>query len=155
MDWWEDLWLNEGFASFFEFLGVDHAEKEWQMRDQLLLEDVLPVQEDDSLMSSHPIIVTVTTPAEITSVFDAISYSKGASLLRMLEDWITPEKFQKGCQIYLEKYKFKNARTSDFWEALEEASNLPVKEVMETWTIQMGYPAVSYTHLTLPTNREV
>ncbi|XP_074084809.1 glutamyl aminopeptidase isoform X2 [Macrotis lagotis] len=121
MDWWEDLWLNEGFASFFEFLGVDHAEKDWQMRDQMLLEDVLPVQEEDSLMSSHPIIVTVSTPAEITSVFDGISYSKK----------------------YLEKYKFRNARTDDFWAALEEASNKPVKEVMDTWTRQMGYPVLN------------
>ncbi|XP_007938972.1 glutamyl aminopeptidase [Orycteropus afer afer] len=143
MDWWEDLWLNEGFASFFEFLGVNHAEKEWQMRDQMLLEDVLPVQKDDSLMSSHPIVVTVATPAEITSVFDGISYSKGASILRMLEDWITPENFQKGCQIYLTRYKFKNAKTSDFWGALEEASNQPVKEVMDTWTRQMGYPVLN------------
>ncbi|KAF3815516.1 hypothetical protein GH733_016469 [Mirounga leonina] len=121
MEWWEDLWLNEGFASFFEFLGVNQAEKEWQMRNQMLLEDVLPVQEDDSLMSSHPIVVTVTNPAEISSVFDGISYSKGSSILRMLEDWITPEKFQKGCQ----------------------ASNLPVKEVMDTWTKQMGYPVLN------------
>ncbi|XP_027455517.1 glutamyl aminopeptidase [Zalophus californianus] len=143
MEWWEDLWLNEGFASFFEFLGVGQAEKEWQMREQMLLEDVLPVQEDDSLMSSHPIVVTVTNPAEITSVFDGISYSKGSSILRMLEDWITPEKFQKGCQTYLEKYKFKNAKTEDFWGALEEASNLPVKEVMDTWTKQMGYPVLN------------
>ncbi|XP_003929505.1 glutamyl aminopeptidase [Saimiri boliviensis] len=143
MDWWEDLWLNEGFASFFEFLGVNHAETDWQMRDQMLLEDVLPVQEDDSLMSSHPIVVTVTTPAEITSVFDGISYSKGASILRMLEDWIQPENFQKGCQMYLEKYEFKNAKTADFWAALEEASGLPVKEVMDTWTRQMGYPVLN------------
>ncbi|XP_054578911.1 glutamyl aminopeptidase isoform X2 [Eptesicus fuscus] len=142
MDWWEDLWLNEGFASFFEFLGVNHAEGDWQMRDQMLLEDVLPVQEDDSLMSSHPIVVTVSNPAEITSAFDGISYSKGASILRMIEDWITPKNFQKGCQIYLERYKFKNAKTSDFWAALEEASNLPVEEVMDTWTKQMGYPVL-------------
>ncbi|XP_060042237.1 glutamyl aminopeptidase isoform X2 [Erinaceus europaeus] len=154
MDWWEDLWLNEGFASFFEFLGVDHAEKDWQMRDQMLLEDVLPVQEDDSLMSSHPIVVTVSTPAEITSVFDGISYSKGASILRMLEDWITPEKFKLGCQIYLKKYKFMNAKTSHFWEALQEASGLPVKEVMDTWTKQMGYPVLSVTgQNTLTQNR--
>nr|XP_035953931.1 glutamyl aminopeptidase [Halichoerus grypus] len=143
MEWWEDLWLNEGFASFFEFLGVNQAEKEWQMRNQMLLEDVLPVQEDDSLMSSHPIVVTVTNPAEITSVFDGISYSKGSSILRMLEDWITPGKFQKGCQTYLKKYKFRNAKTEDFWGALEEASNLPVKEVMDTWTKQMGYPVLN------------
>ncbi|XP_037365446.1 glutamyl aminopeptidase [Talpa occidentalis] len=143
MEWWEDLWLNEGFASFFEFLGVANAEKDWQMRDQMLLDDVLPVQEDDSLMSSHPIVVTVTTPAEITSVFDGISYSKGASILRMLEDWITPENFRKGCQAYLQKYKFKNAKTSDFWDALAEASNQPVNEVMNTWTSQMGYPVLT------------
>lgn len=85
MEWWEDLWLNEGFASFFEFLGVNHAEEEWQMRDQLLNEDVLPVQEEDSLMSSHPIIVTVTTPAEITSVFDGISYSKVGKIWHCFE----------------------------------------------------------------------
>lgn len=143
MDWWDDLWLNEGFASFFEFLGVNHAEADWQMLSQVLLEDVLPVQEDDSLMSSHPVVVTVSTPAEITSVFDGISYSKGASILRMLQDWITPEKFQKGCQIYLENFKFKNAKTSDFWDSLEKASNQPVKEVMDTWTSQMGYPVVT------------
>ncbi|XP_072480520.1 glutamyl aminopeptidase [Notamacropus eugenii] len=143
MDWWDDLWLNEGFASFFEFLGVNHAEQDWQMIDQMLLDDVLPVQEDDSLISSHPIVVNVTTPAEITSVFDGISYSKGASILRMLEDWITPEKFQLGCQQYLKKYHFKNARTDDFWKALEEASNQPVKKVMDTWTRQMGYPVLN------------
>ncbi|KAM8970664.1 glutamyl aminopeptidase [Sarcophilus harrisii] len=143
MDWWEDLWLNEGFASFFEFLGVDYAEKDWKMRDQMLLEDVLPVQEEDSLISSHPIVVNVTTPAEITSVFDGISYSKGASILRMLEDWITPKNFQLGCQQYLKKYKFGNAKTDDFWKALEEASNKPVKEVMDTWTRQMGYPVLN------------
>lgn len=143
MDWWDDLWLNEGFASFFEFLGVDHAESDWQMRDQILTEDVLPVQEDDSLMSSHPIVVTVSTPAEITSVFDGISYSKGASILRMLEDWITPERFKEGCQIYLRRFHFQNAKTSDFWKALEEASNLPVGEVMDTWTRQMGYPVLN------------
>lgn len=153
MDWWEDLWLNEGFASFFEFLGVNHAEKNWQMRDQMLLEDVLPVQEDDSLMSSHPIVVTVTNPDEITSAFDGISYSKGASILRMIEDWITPQKFQRGCQIYLEKYKFKNAKTSDFWAALEEASNLPVKEVMDTWTKQMGYPVLDVKDRTVKQKR--
>ncbi|XP_036619402.1 glutamyl aminopeptidase [Trichosurus vulpecula] len=143
MDWWDDLWLNEGFASFFEFLGVNHAEDDWQMLDQILLEDVLPVQEDDSLISSHPIVVDVTTPDEITSVFDGISYSKGASILRMVRDWITPEKFQLGCQQYLKKHEFKNAKTDDFWAALEEASNKPVKEVMDTWTRQMGYPVLT------------
>ncbi|NXY83991.1 AMPE aminopeptidase, partial [Alcedo cyanopectus] len=142
MDWWEDLWLNEGFASYFEFLGVNAAEQDWQMLEQVLIDDVLPVMKDDSLLSSHPIVVSVSSPAEITSVFDGISYSKGASILRMLRDWITPEVFRKGCQEYLRKYCFQNAKTQQFWEALEEASNKPVREVMDTWTRQMGYPVL-------------
>ncbi|XP_074889065.1 glutamyl aminopeptidase isoform X2 [Buteo buteo] len=142
MDWWDDLWLNEGFASYFEFLGVNAAEPDWQMLEQVLIDDVLPVMKDDSLLSSHPIVVNVSSPAEITSVFDGISYSKGASILRMLRDWITPDLFQKGCQAYLKKYHFQNAKTQQFWEALEAASNKPVKEVMDTWTRQMGYPVL-------------
>ncbi|NXW96301.1 AMPE aminopeptidase, partial [Larus smithsonianus] len=142
MDWWDDLWLNEGFASYFEFLGVNAAEPDWQMVEQVLIDDVLPVMKDDSLLSSHPIVVNVSSPAEITSVFDGISYSKGASILRMLQDWITPDLFQKGCQAYLKKYHFQNAKTQQFWEALQEASNKPVKEVMDTWTRQMGYPVL-------------
>ncbi|NXS60847.1 AMPE aminopeptidase, partial [Brachypteracias leptosomus] len=142
MDWWDDLWLNEGFASYFEFLGVNAAEPDWQMLEQVLIEDVLPVMKDDSLLSSHPIVVDVSSPAEITSVFDGISYSKGASILRMLRDWITPDLFQKGCQEYLKKHHFQNAKTQQFWEALEAASNKPVREVMDTWTRQMGYPVL-------------
>ncbi|KAM8940284.1 glutamyl aminopeptidase isoform 2-T2 [Pelodytes ibericus] len=143
MDWWDDLWLNEGFASFFEYSGVNSAETTWNMLDQIIIDDLLPVMRDDALQSSHPIIVTVSTPAEITSVFDAISYNKGASILRMLEDWITPEHFKKGCQDYLKAYKFKNAKTDDFWESLAQASGKPVKEVMDTWTRQMGYPVLN------------
>ncbi|XP_065546290.1 glutamyl aminopeptidase [Lathamus discolor] len=142
MDWWDDLWLNEGFASYFEFLGVNAAERNWQMLEQVLIDDVLPVMMDDSLQSSHPIVVDVSSTAEITSVFDGISYSKGASILRMLQDWMTPDVFQKGCQIYLKKHHFQNAKTDQFWEALEEASDIPVKEVMDTWTRQMGYPVL-------------
>uniref|UniRef100_A0A8C5NL72 Aminopeptidase n=1 Tax=Junco hyemalis TaxID=40217 RepID=A0A8C5NL72_JUNHY len=142
MDWWDDLWLNEGFASYFEFLGVNATEPDWEMPEQVLIDDVLPVLMDDSLLSSHPIVANVSSPAEITSVFDGISYSKGASILRMIQDWITPELFQKGCQAYLKKYYFQNAKTEQFWEALEEASNKPVKEVMDTWTRQMGYPVL-------------
>uniref|UniRef100_A0A8C5SLW3 glutamyl aminopeptidase n=1 Tax=Laticauda laticaudata TaxID=8630 RepID=A0A8C5SLW3_LATLA len=142
MDWWEDLWLNEGFASFFEFMGVNAKEKNWQMLDQILIDDLFPVLKDDSLVSSHPITVNVSSPDEITSVFDGISYSKGASILRMLEDWISPENFRAGCQKYLTDHHFKNAKTEDFWKAMEEVSGKPVKEVMDTWTRQMGYPVL-------------
>ncbi|XP_053107584.1 glutamyl aminopeptidase isoform X2 [Hemicordylus capensis] len=154
MDWWDDLWLNEGFASFFEFMGVNAAEENWQMLDQILIEDLFPVLKEDSLLSSHPIVVTVSSPAEITSVFDGISYSKGASILRMLEDWISPENFQTGCQNYLRDYHFKNAKTDDFWASLANASGKPVKDVMDTWTRQMGYPVLDvHSDLTITQKR--
>ncbi|XP_067895953.1 glutamyl aminopeptidase [Heterodontus francisci] len=143
MDWWDDLWLNEGFASFFEYIGVNATEPDWLMLDQILINDVLSVMADDALLSSHPIIVNVATPAEITSVFDGISYSKGASILRMLRDWMTPEKFQLGCQKYLTDRQFENAKTDDFWQALTQVSDMPVKEVMDTWTRQMGFPVLN------------
>uniref|UniRef100_A0A8C2Z766 Aminopeptidase n=1 Tax=Cyclopterus lumpus TaxID=8103 RepID=A0A8C2Z766_CYCLU len=140
MDWWDDLWLNEGFASFFEYIGVEKAEPDWGMRDIMLISDVLPVMVDDALLSSHPIIVNVATPAEITSVFDAISYSKGASILRMLEDWMGKDVFRDGCRKYLKDYYFRNAKTANFWASL--VSGLPVADVMDTWTKQMGYPVL-------------
>ncbi|KAK2825817.1 hypothetical protein Q5P01_020031 [Channa striata] len=140
MDWWDDLWLNEGFASFFEYIGVEEAEPTWGMRNIMIISDVLPVMVDDALISSHPIIVNVSTPAEITSVFDAISYSKGASILRMLEDWMGKDMFRDGCRKYLVDYNFKNAKTANFWESLANVSGLPITKVMDTWTKQMGYP---------------
>ncbi|XP_062253264.1 glutamyl aminopeptidase [Platichthys flesus] len=145
MDWWDDLWLNEGFASFFEYIGVEKAEPSWGMRDIMIIGDVLPVMVDDALLSSHPIIVDVSTPAEITSVFDGISYSKGASILRMLEDWMGKDLFRDGCRKYLKDYHFKNAKTANFWASLANVSKLPVAEVMDTWTNQMGYPVLDLT----------
>uniref|UniRef100_A0A6Q2YLK6 Aminopeptidase n=1 Tax=Esox lucius TaxID=8010 RepID=A0A6Q2YLK6_ESOLU len=141
MDWWDDLWLNEGFASFFEYIGVEKAEPSWGMRDIMIISDVLPVMVDDALVTSHPIIVNVSTPAEITSVFDGISYSKGASLLRMVEDWLGKDIFRDGCRKYLNNFRFDNAKTDDFWESL--VSGLPVADVMDTWTKQMGYPVLN------------
>ncbi|XP_077477502.1 glutamyl aminopeptidase [Stigmatopora argus] len=147
MDWWDDLWLNEGFASFFEYIGVEKAEPSWGMRDIMIISDVLPVMVDDALQSSHPIIVNVSSPAEITSVFDSISYSKGASVLRMLEDWMGKNVFRDGCQKYLKDYYFQNAKTSNFWDSLASVSGFPVAEVMDTWTQQMGYPVVDLTFM--------
>uniref|UniRef100_A0A1A8S179 Glutamyl aminopeptidase n=1 Tax=Nothobranchius rachovii TaxID=451742 RepID=A0A1A8S179_9TELE len=103
---------------------------------------------DDALISSHPIIVDVSSPAEITSVFDSISYSKGSSVLRMLEDWMGRDLFRDGCRKYLQDYQFKNAKTENFWASLAEVSELPVAEVMDTWTKQMGYPVLDLVLLT-------
>ncbi|XP_041710895.2 glutamyl aminopeptidase-like isoform X1 [Coregonus clupeaformis] len=142
MDWWDDLWLNEGFASFFEYIGVEKAEPLWGMRDIMIISDVLPVMVDDALVTSHPIIVDVSTPAEITSVFDGISYNKGASILRMVEDWLGRDNFRDGCRKYLKDFHFQNAKTANFWASLANVSGLPVADVMDTWTKQMGYPVL-------------
>ncbi|XP_073690212.1 glutamyl aminopeptidase [Garra rufa] len=146
MDWWDDLWLNEGFASFFEYVGVEQAESDWGMRDIMLISDVFPVMVDDALLSSHPIIVDVSSPAEITSVFDAISYNKGASILRMLEDLLGRDTFRDGCRRYLKTFPFQNAKTADFWKALADESGEPVEDIMDTWTKQMGYPMLTLTN---------
>ncbi|XP_023678004.2 glutamyl aminopeptidase-like isoform X2 [Paramormyrops kingsleyae] len=147
MDWWDDLWLNEGFASFFAFVGVDRAEPSWEMRDFMLTDITLPVMVSDALVSSHAIITNVSTPAEITAVFDGISYSKGASILRMLEDLLGGEMFQIGCQKYLKDFQFRNAKTSDFWRSLAAVSGFPIEEIMDTWTKQMGYPLLDVSTL--------
>nr|XP_022919548.1 glutamyl aminopeptidase-like isoform X1 [Onthophagus taurus] len=144
MNWWNDLWLNEGFASYIEYKGVDAVEPTWNMMDQFVIEDLHNVLKIDSALSSHPIVQTVLTPDEITSIFDTISYSKGASVLRMLENAVTENVFKTGVTNYLNKYKFGNAVTDDFWNELEDLFNdVNVTEFMNTWTMQMGYPVLT------------
>ncbi|WAQ96439.1 AMPE-like protein [Mya arenaria] len=149
MDWWQDLWLNEGFASFMEYLGADKHEPDWNMPAQFLLEDEQPVMETDAGVSSHPIVVHVTDPADINAVFDSISYSKGSSVIRMLEQWMGRKQFFGGISRYLNTYKYRNAQTDDLWEALGQiqgsSKNHSVKAVMDTWTKQMGLPVLIVT----------
>jgi len=144
--WWDDLWLNEGFASYIEYKGVNACEPEWDIETQILSDDVQSVFKLDSKLSSHPIVQTVNHPDEITEIFDSISYSKGASVLRMLEHFMDPLNFQKGIQNFLKKYKFANAATPDLWNELQEITpHLNISRIMNTWTRQMGYPVLSYT----------
>ncbi|XP_060068640.1 glutamyl aminopeptidase-like [Ylistrum balloti] len=148
MDWWDDLWLNEGFASFMEYLGAASFKPSWDMMEQFVTEDAQPVMLTDSGMSSHPIIVEVTSPNQINEVFDSISYSKGASVIRMLESVMGKDKFFEGVGKYLKKFVWGNAKTDDLWAALgmaDEAAGLSVKAVMDTWTRQMGLPYVDVT----------
>ncbi|CAH1127177.1 unnamed protein product [Ceutorhynchus assimilis] len=148
MDWWNDLWLNEGFASYIEFKGTDAAEPDWEMMTQFQTSDLHSVLSLDATLSSHPIVVTVTTPDEITSIFDTISYNKGASILRMLEDTVGATNFQTGVTSYLNKHKYGNAVTQDFLNEIQAAvgTTFDVTQMMDTFTIQMGYPIVSVTY---------
>ena len=143
MEWWTHLWLNEGFASWIEYLAVDHLFPEWQIWTQFVYSDLNRALELDALRSTHPVEVPVGHPKEINEIFDAISYSKGASVIRMLADYLGKNDFRKGLNHYLNKHKYNNATTEDLWKALEETSGRSVQKLMRRWTDTSGYPVVS------------
>jgi puromycin-sensitive aminopeptidase len=142
MEWWNDLWLNEGFASWIEYKAVDYLFPEWDMWTQFTFADLGPAMALDGLRHTHPIEAEVKTPHDINELFDAISYSKGASIIRMLEQFLGEETFRRGLVHYLSKHEYGNARTEDLWASLAEVSGQPVKTIMDTWTKQPGYPYI-------------
>lgn len=143
MAWWDDLWLNESFASWMGNKAVDALHPEWNMWTQFLYFDTVHGLGLDGLRSSHPIEVTVKDPAEIREIFDEISYSKGASILWMLEQFLGEDVFRRGLRNYLRAHAYGNARTEDLWQALGEASGQPVRALMGTWVKQTGFPLVT------------
>lgn len=142
MRWWTDLWLNEGFASWIEYLAVDHLFPEWQMWTQFAVDEQQRAYRLDALENTHPIEVPVHHPDEIRTIFDTISYNKGASVIHMLHNYLTAEVFRDGLRHYLDKHAYGNTDTVDLWEALEEVSGKPVKSFMHAWTSQPGFPLV-------------
>ena len=142
MAWWNDLWLNESFASWVGDKAVDWLFPEWEMWTQFVSSDTNSALSLDGLRSSHPIEQEVKDPAEIGQLFDAISYSKGGSVLRMLEDFLGEETFREGLRRYISRHQYANAVTRDLWNALGEASGKPVAEIMDTWVHQTGYPVL-------------
>jgi puromycin-sensitive aminopeptidase len=145
MEWWTHLWLNEGYASFVEFLCVDLLFPEYDIWTQFVTDTYIKALELDALKNSHAIEVPVGHPAEIDEIFDDISYNKGASIIRMLHSFIGDDDFRKGMNLYLKKHSYANAQTEDLWYALEEASRKPVHHVMSTWTKQQGFPLLKVT----------
>uniref|UniRef100_U3FZS8 Aminopeptidase n=4 Tax=Micrurus TaxID=8634 RepID=U3FZS8_MICFL len=153
LDWWNDLWLNEGFASYVEYLGADEAESSWNIKDLIVPNDVYRVMAIDALASSHPLSSPadeVNTPAQISEVFDAISYSKGAAVIRMLSEFLTEPVFREGLKSYFETYQYKNTVCDDLWQQLQMVvtdrnMSLPgtVKAIMDRWTLQMGFPVLT------------
>lgn len=143
MRWWTDLWLNEGFASWIEYLAVDHLFPEWEMWTQFAVDEQQRAFKLDSLEHTHPIEVKVHHPDEIRTIFDTISYSKGASVIHMLHNYLTPEVFRDGLRHYLDLHKYGSTDTVDLWAALEEISGKPVKDFMHAWTSLPGFPLVS------------
>ena len=142
MKWWNDLWLNESFATFMATKFVDKFYPEWDLWNQFV-EDAMNVAMGlDSLKTTHPIDVNVNSPSEIREIFDAISYDKGGCVLRMLEHYVGEPNFQKGLKKYLSDFKYKNATGQDLWNAIGKASKMPVTSMVNTWLRQPGFPLV-------------
>jgi len=142
MEWWTHLWLNEGFASYIEYLAIDHLFPKWDVWTQFAYNDLNPALELDALKNTHPIEVEVHHPDEIGEIFDEISYSKGSSVIRMLAGFLGEKDFRDGLRYYLKKHAYKNASTVDLWEAFEKVSKKPVRKIMQNWTGKPGYLVV-------------
>lgn len=143
MEWWTHLWLNEGFASYIEYLAVDKMFPKWDIWTQFVTHDLGVALKLDSLYHTHPIEVKVHHPDEIGEIFDAVSYSKGASVIRMLADYLGEKDFRNGLRYYLKKHSYKNTETIHLWEAFEKISKKPVGKIMKNWTQKGGYPLIS------------
>ena len=142
MEWWDDLWLNESFASWIGNKATGHLHPEWSMWTQFISHDTNAGLNLDGLKNSHPIEATVNNPADIRELFDQISYSKGAAVLWMLEQFLGEETFRRGLRHYLSAHQYGNARTEDLWKALSNASGQPVNSLMNTWVKQTGFPVL-------------
>ena len=151
MEWWTDLWLNEGFAAYTEFIGTDLVLPEANFLDQFLPDSLWPALQLDSLLSSHPISIEVNDPVEINQIFDTISYKKGSSVIRMMANFLGINTFNMGITNYLHGNAFGNANQDNLWQfltdaALEDGAFLEgnsIKDIMDTWTLQTGYPLVT------------
>ena len=146
MEWWDDLWLNESFASWMGNKATDALFPEWSMWTQFLYQDVGEGLRIDALRNSHPIEANVKDPGEIREIFDAISYNKGASILWMLEQYLGEDTFRDGLRVYLSRHKYGNAQGADLWKAMEEESGRPVISLMDSWIKQTGFPALTVEH---------
>ncbi|HUZ09925.1 MAG TPA: M1 family metallopeptidase [Acidimicrobiales bacterium] len=142
MRWWEGIWLNEAFATFMEVLCVDAFRPSWQRWVSFGIEREAALAVD-GLHATRPIEYPVGPPEEADGMFDVLTYQKGGSVLRMLEQYLGADTFRDGVRAYLRTHAYGNTVTADLWDALESASGEPVRSVMNSWILQGGHPLVS------------
>ncbi|KAI9796039.1 MAG: Aminopeptidase 2 mitochondrial [Piccolia ochrophora] len=145
MDFWDGLWLNEGFATWMSWYSCNKFYPEWKVWQSYVTDNLQSALSLDSLRSSHPIEVPVQRADEINQIFDAISYSKGSCVLRMISKYLGEETFMEGIRRYLKKHAYGNTQTKDLWAALSDVSGKDVGKVMDIWTRNVGYPVVTVT----------
>ncbi|MCG3773717.1 MAG: Aminopeptidase N [Nitrospira sp.] len=142
MSWWNGLWLNEAFATFMEMLAVDAWKPEWKRWDSFGVSRAAAFAVD-GLHSTRPIEYPVQAPKDADAMFDVLTYEKGASVLRMLEQHIGPTIFRDGVRDYLHKHAYGNADTKDLWDSLGKTSKQPVPQLMDGWIFHPGYPLIT------------
>ncbi|KAH8283987.1 hypothetical protein KR054_006711 [Drosophila jambulina] len=153
MKWWTDLWLNEGFATYVSTLGIHNIYPEWRCQERRSVADMWDSFRHDALKSSNPISRPIETVSQISESFNAISYKKGSSVIRMMHLFLGEEAFRSGLKSYLQKYKYDNAEQDNLWESLTQAAheigalpkNYDVKTIMDAWTLQTGFPVIKVT----------
>jgi len=143
MEWWQGIWLNEAFATFMQVLCTNAFRPEWKGLVQFGTEREISLQVD-GLHSTRPIEYEVISPDDTRGMFDVLTYEKGGSTLRMIEQWLGAETFRQGISTYLKKHSYANTVTADLWNALEEASGEPVGRIMDTFITQGGHPLVTF-----------
>ncbi|XP_021076862.1 leucyl-cystinyl aminopeptidase isoform X2 [Mus pahari] len=144
MQWWNDLWLNEGFATFMEYFSVEKIFKELNSYEDFL-DARFKTMRKDSLNSSHPISSSVQSSEQIEEMFDSLSYFKGASLLLMLKSYLSEDVFRHAVILYLHNHSYAAIQSDDLWDSFNEVTDktLDVKKMMKTWTLQKGFPLVT------------
>lgn len=145
MDFWDGLWLNEGFATWMSWYSCNIFYPEWKVWEGYVTDNLQSALGLDSLRSSHPIEVPVKRADEINQIFDAISYSKGSCVLRMISKYLGEDVFMEGIRRYLKKHAYGNTTTGDLWASLSDASGKDVERVADIWTKNVGFPVVTVT----------
>nr|OQO21284.1 hypothetical protein B0A51_10340 [Rachicladosporium sp. CCFEE 5018] len=148
MDFWDGLWLNEGFATWMSWYSCNIFYPEWNVWQSYVTDNLQSALGLDSLRSSHPIEVPVKRADEINQIFDAISYSKGSCVIRMISKYLGEDVFMEGIRRYLKKHAYGNTQTEDLWAALSDASGKDVERVADIWTKNIGFPVVTVTENT-------
>jgi puromycin-sensitive aminopeptidase len=141
MKWWNGLWLNEAFATFMELAAVDAFKPEWE-RWVAFTNERSAAFAVDSLASTRPIEFPVESPEDAEGMFDLLTYQKGGSVLRMLEQYLGEDAYRAGIRRYLSLHEYGNAETTDLWDAIEQATGEPVRRIMDTWIFQGGHPVI-------------
>jgi aminopeptidase N len=141
MAWWDDLWLNEGFASWMENKATDHFHPEWKVwLDAASLQEAAMVT--DARSGTHPVITPIRDVLEAAGAFDTITYQKGQAVVRMLEAYVGETAFRAGVRSYIKKNVYKNAVSDDLWAEIDAASSLPVADIAHDFTLQSGVPLI-------------